>query len=71
MRPKNRTGTVRVILSLDSTTSDLLERIARLGIFGKNKAEVGASILRDWIWDNQDRLAQQGVKLTADKEGSS
>ena len=71
MRRKNRTETVRVILSLDSTTHDVLDRIARLGIFGKTKAEAGTSILRYWIWENQDKLERQGVHLTVSKKGVS
>ncbi len=63
MARKNRTSTVRVPLSLDPTTDAVLERLAHLGVFGKNKAEAAATILGHWIWDNQDKLAQQGIKL--------
>lgn len=69
MKPRNRTKTVRAILSLDATTADVLERIAHLGIFGKTKAEAGTTILRYWIWENQDKLAQQGVRIADDKKG--
>jgi hypothetical protein len=52
-----------VILSLDATTDAVLERIARLGILGQSKAEAGTTILRYWIWENQDKLAQQGLRI--------
>ncbi len=39
-------GTVKVALSLDPATNQILEDLAAIGIFGKNKAEVGSIILR-------------------------
>lgn len=71
MTRRNRTATVRVTLSLDSATDSVLEHLARIGIFGKNKAEVGVTILRHWIWDNQDKLTQQGIRLTGSKRGKA
>jgi hypothetical protein len=65
MARRNRVGTVKVPLSLDPTTDRVLEELAGIGIFGKNKAEVGSSILREWIWENEDKLARQGVRLVA------
>lgn len=67
---RNRTETVRVPLSLDPTTDTVLEGLARLGVFGKNKAEVGATILGHWIWDNQEKLAKQGIQLMGNKKNS-
>jgi hypothetical protein len=68
MRRKNLIGTVRVPLSLDPTTDTVLERLARLGIFGKNKAEVGVTIVRHWIWDNEEKLTRQGIQLIEKKK---
>ncbi len=69
MPRRNRTKTVRVPLSLDPSTDAVLERLARIGIFGKNKAEVAVTILRHWIWDNQDKLTRQSIQLTGNKKG--
>lgn len=68
MPRRNRTKTVRVPMSLDPTTDSVLERLARIGIFGKNKAEVAVTILRRWIWDNQDKLTRQRIQLTGKKK---
>lgn len=71
MKPRNHTKTVRAILSLDATTADVLERIAHLGVFGKTRAEAATTILRFWIWENQDKLAQQGVRIADGEKGRS
>jgi len=68
MQHRNRTKTVRVPLSLDPATNSVLEALAQVGIFGKNKAEAGTTIIRHWIWDNQDKLAQQGIQLRENKK---
>ncbi len=62
---KNRVGTVKLPLSLDPTMNRLLEELANDGIFGKNRAEVAVAILWKWIWDNEDKLGRQGVRLVA------
>jgi hypothetical protein len=65
MARRNRTATIKVPLSLDPTTNVILEELAHIGLFGKNKAEVACSILRAWIWANEEKLLRQGVKLVA------
>jgi hypothetical protein len=50
-------------LSLDPATNGVLEDLAGVGALGKNKAEVGLSILRQWIWANVEKLAQLGIRL--------
>jgi hypothetical protein len=71
MAHRNRTATVRVPLSLDLTTDSVLERLAERGIFGKNKAEVAVTILRHWLWDNEEKLTRQSIQLTGVKKGRS
>jgi hypothetical protein len=71
MARRNRTETVRVPLSLDLTTDNVLKRLAEIGIFGKNKAEVAVTILRHWLWDNEEKLTRQNVQLTGVKKGRS
>jgi len=56
---------VKVALSLDPAKNSVLEELAGLGIFGKNKAEVASTILAQWIWDNEEKLRRQGIKLQA------
>ena len=65
MNRKNRVGTVKLPLSLDSTMSRVLEELANDGIFGKNRAEVALSILWKWIWENEEKLGRQGIRLVA------
>jgi hypothetical protein len=60
-----------VPLSLDLTTDSVLERLAEIGIFGKNKAEVAVTILRHWLWDNEEKLTRQSIQLTGAKKGGS
>jgi len=64
MSRRNRTETIKVPLSLDPTTNVILEDLAHIGLFGKNKAEVASSILRDWIWRNEEKLERHGIRLT-------
>jgi hypothetical protein len=71
MKRRNRTATVRVPLSLDLTTDSVLERLAQTGVFGKNKAEVAVTILRHWIWDNEEKLTRQSIQLIEVKKGGS
>ena len=65
MPRSNRVGTIKVPLSLDPTTNRVLERLASASILGKNKAEVALTILRTWLWDNEEKLRSQGVRLLA------
>jgi hypothetical protein len=66
---RNRVGTIKLPLSLDVTMNRILEELADNGIFGKNKAEVAVGILWKWIWENEDKLGRQGVRLVT-KDGS-
>jgi hypothetical protein len=63
MRVRNKIATVKVPLSLDTTTHRILDDLAGIGIFGKNKAQVAAAIVRTWIWENEEKLSRQGVKI--------
>ncbi len=67
MPRNNRTPTVKVPLSLDPAKNGVLEELAGLGIFGKNKAEVASTILAQWIWDNEEKLRRQGIKFQSVK----
>jgi hypothetical protein len=63
MRGKNPVGTERVQMSLSDTANGVLERLAEIGILGKTKAEIATRIVTDWVWQNEDRLARQGIPL--------
>ena len=53
--------TRKLQLTIDASTERVIEEIAALGIHGTNKAEVACSILRMWLWDNQEKLRSNGV----------
>lgn len=61
---RNGISTVRLQVSLDATTDKVLQKLAPLGLHGKNKSEVASWILREWIWHNLDNLARVGVRVT-------
>jgi hypothetical protein len=63
MKARNKIATVKVPLSLDTTTHRILDDLAGIGIFGKNKAQVAATIVHTWIWENEEKLSRQGVKI--------
>lgn len=63
MARQNGVGTVRLQVSLDATTDQVLQLMVPVGLDGKNKSEVASWILREWIWHNQEKLALVGVKV--------
>lgn len=67
MRSKNPVGTERVQMSLSDTANGVLGQLAEIGILGKTKAEIATRIVTDWIWQNEDRLARQGILLRQEK----
>lgn len=64
MPHRNLISTVKVPISFDATTHRILEQLAKIGIFGKNTAQVAAAIVRTWIWENEEKLNRQGVALS-------
>jgi hypothetical protein len=74
MRRRNKAATVRLQLSVDPTTNDVLEDLASLGVFAKNRAEVATAILSQWVWENEEKLARRGIELPrkrSNRSGSS
>jgi len=63
MRAKNPVRTKRAQLSLSENMNRILEEVAELGILGKTKTEVAARIVSDWIWQNEDRLLRQKIRI--------
>ncbi|MGB8028330.1 MAG: hypothetical protein WCF30_01585 [Terracidiphilus sp.] len=62
MRGKNSVPTEMLQLSLSENLAAVLAQLAELGL-GKNKAEIATWIITDWVWNNGDRLAGQGIFL--------
>lgn len=54
---------MKLQLTVDETTERILGEMVGLGIHGSNKAEVGAWVIRTWIWANQDQLRTNGINL--------
>ena len=63
MSRQNGVPTVRLQVSLDATTDQVLQQLVPIGIHGKNKSEVASWIVRQWIWHNQEDLARVGVQI--------
>lgn len=63
MARRNGVKTVKLQVTVDGTTDRLISEMVQLGIYGPTRAEVAASILRDWLWSNQERLRQNGIDL--------
>jgi hypothetical protein len=66
MARQNGIETRRLQLTVDDATDRIITEMVALGIHGANKAEVATSIIRSWIWDNQERLRTNGIPLTND-----
>jgi hypothetical protein len=62
MRGKNSVSTERFQLSLSGNLAAVLAQLAELGL-GKTKAEIATWIITDWVWNNADQLAKQGIFL--------
>jgi hypothetical protein len=54
-------------LTVDAVTDRMVGELAAIGIHGTSKAEVACSILRMWLWENQDKLRQNGVFVSAEQ----
>lgn len=65
----NRIQTRRLQMTIDSTTDRLIGQMVGLGIHGANRAEVACSIIRQWLWDNQQKLRENGVAISAAIKG--
>jgi len=65
MSRQNGVPTVRLQVSLDTTTDQVLQQLVPVGIHGKNKSEVASWIIREWIWHNQEDLTRVGVMIVS------
>lgn len=60
-RSVGRPETTKLQVTVDAVTDRLIGELAAIGMFGTSKAEVCCHILRTWLWDNQEKLRQNGV----------
>lgn len=63
---RNGVESEKLQVTVDQTTDRIISDMVALGIHGPNKSQVAAWILRTWIWDNQERLRQNGIVLKPD-----
>jgi hypothetical protein len=69
MARTNSVETKKLQLTVDLTTDRVIEEIARLGLHGANKSEVACSIIRMWLWENQNKLRDNGIEFRRDGGG--
>jgi hypothetical protein len=56
-------ATKKLQVTVDAATERVIGEIAKLGIHGTSHSEVACSILRMWIWENEQRLRENGVTI--------
>lgn len=66
----NVIGTKRIQLTIDVATDRLIGEIAQLGFHGASKPEVACTIIRMWLWDNQAKLRENGIRLQRQDSGA-
>lgn len=71
MARRNGVSTAKLQITIDETTSRVIDEMVSLGIHGANKAEVVSWIIRNWLWVNQDQLRINGIQFIADKSPNS
>ena len=57
--------TSKIQVTVDISTDRLVGEIAELGFLGTSKSEVVCSVLREWLWNNQEQLRQNGIQLSS------
>lgn len=67
MPRRNGISTSKLQVTIDQSTSRIIEEMIALGIHGTNKSEVAAWIIRNWIWSNQEQLRDNGILLNANQ----
>lgn len=48
-KPENKTGSEKVTVSLSQQAGDLLDQIAKMGLLGKNRAEVAGHLINEGL----------------------
>lgn len=68
MARQNGVPTYKLQLTIDATTDRVISEMVGLGIHGTNKSEVGCSIIRQWLWENQEKLRTNGIEMVSTKK---
>ncbi len=61
MAKRNGIETVKIQVSLDAVTDNVLQKM--IGLPGKTKGEVASWIIREWIWHNPEALDRIGASI--------
>lgn len=67
MARRNGINTVKLQLTVDENTDRVIGEMVPMGVLGTTKAEVASSIIRNWIWSNQEQLGNNGINITPTK----
>lgn len=59
-----------LLLRISPATEQLLEQLAQRGLYGRNKAEVATFVLREWTWNNTNKLRDHGIDFDHLVKGS-
>ena len=62
-RQKKGMKTLRLQVTIDATTERVIQQMVKLGIHGASKSEVACSVIRHWLWDNQEKLRDNGITI--------
>jgi len=64
MAKRNGIKTSKLQITVDETTCRIIDAMVPMGIHGANKAEVTSWIIRTWIWENQEKLHNNGIIIS-------
>jgi hypothetical protein len=70
MARQNRVESRPLLLRISPATEQLLEQLAQRGLYGRNKAEVATFVLREWTWNNTNKLRDHGIDFDHLVKGS-
>jgi len=70
MARENRVESRPLLLRVSPATEQLLEDLAEKGLYGRNKAEVATFVLREWTWNNVNKLKDHGISFDHLVKGS-
>ena len=54
-------ATCKLQVTIDPVTDRIIDEMVSLGFQGTTRGDVACTILRMWLWDNQEKLRQNGV----------
>jgi hypothetical protein len=54
----------RIQVIADENVYRILTEMGQAGLRGKSRSEVAYKILEEWIWNNQEKLRDNGIHLS-------